>query len=206
MKCAVHTEVDAAGFCRNCGKSMCGECKREVQGALYCEECLARLVSTPVSASAPSAGNSNPTLAAMLGVVPGLGAIYNGEYVKGILHVAILGTLLTLADRGGGGEALFVLMTIAFWFYMPIEAYRTAKARASGKKSADVLAMWGSKQPIGAYLLIGLGTLLLLDRVIPGFDPFRWVGRFWPVILIVLGLVLLRNRMQAPPEETKKDG
>ena len=31
MKCAVHGEVDATGFCRNCGKAMCAACVRPVR-------------------------------------------------------------------------------------------------------------------------------------------------------------------------------
>ena len=41
MKCAVHTEVDATGYCRNCGKPMCPACARPVRDVLYCEDCLA---------------------------------------------------------------------------------------------------------------------------------------------------------------------
>ena len=37
MKCAVHPEVDATGYCRNCGKPVCAECAREVRGAIYDE-------------------------------------------------------------------------------------------------------------------------------------------------------------------------
>ena len=46
MKCAVHAEVEATGYCRNCGKALCPACTREVKGALYCEECLAGLVAS----------------------------------------------------------------------------------------------------------------------------------------------------------------
>lgn len=41
MKCAVHPDVDAAGYCRNCGKAMCRDCVRPVRDVLYCEDCLA---------------------------------------------------------------------------------------------------------------------------------------------------------------------
>ncbi len=37
MKCAVHTEADASGYCRNCGKAMCSVCVRPVHDVLYCE-------------------------------------------------------------------------------------------------------------------------------------------------------------------------
>lgn len=202
MNCAVHTEVEAAGFCRNCGKSMCVACKREVQGALYCEECLARLVAKP---PAP-AESANPALAAVLGVIPGLGAVYNGEYMKALLHVVIFGTLIAAIDKSGA-EAIFVPLFIAFLFYMPVEAYRTAKAKLKGEPPKDMLATLGSKQPIGAYVLIGLGLIMLADNLIPYFDPWRWVGRFWPVILILLGVWMLRSRMQqSQTEEPRRDG
>lgn len=44
--------------------------------------------------------------------------------------------------------------------------------------------------PVGAIVLIGIGLLFLLDNL--GFDfP---VHRFWPVILIVLGVWLVAKR------------
>ena len=122
-----------------------------------------------------------------------------------MLFRSVFGMLITLMDKSGA-EAIFIPLFIAFIFYMPIEAYRTAKARLMGEKPRDLLAGFGSQQPIGAYVLILLGVVMLLDNLIPGFDPWRRIGQFWPVILIVLGVVMLRNRMQAPPEETKKDG
>ena len=50
MKCAVHTEVDATGYCRNCGKPMCAVCVRPVRDVLYCEDCLAGVMGLPPNA------------------------------------------------------------------------------------------------------------------------------------------------------------
>ena len=47
MKCAVHSDVDATGYCRNCGKAMCALCVRPVRDVLYCEDCLATIVGIP---------------------------------------------------------------------------------------------------------------------------------------------------------------
>ena len=41
MNCAQHTEVAASAYCRNCGKALCEVCKRDVQGTIFCEHCLA---------------------------------------------------------------------------------------------------------------------------------------------------------------------
>src|SRR5579864_7898644 len=52
MKCAVHSEADAVGFCRNCGKPMCAVCVRPVRDVLYCEDCLAGVIGLPPNAPA----------------------------------------------------------------------------------------------------------------------------------------------------------
>src|SRR5580700_5963328 len=103
MKCAVHSEVDATGYCRNCGKPMCPACIRPVRDVLYCEDCLATILGHPATSPAqalpsevppqppmaalPPAAASvigpNPVLAFFLGFLPGLGAFYNEQYGKG---------------------------------------------------------------------------------------------------------------------------
>jgi len=49
--------------------------------------------------------------------------------------------------------------------------------------------------PIGAFVLIGLGVLFLLNTF--GWMHFDWIWRFWPLILIAVGIRVLmkRNRM-----------
>jgi len=198
MKCAVHTEVDATGFCRNCGKALCDACRRDVRGILYCEDCLARLVTQPP----PAPGAGNPALAAVLGFIPGLGAVYNGEYMKALIHVLVFGSLIALANTAGahGGEALFVILTAAFYFYMPIEAYRTAKVRQSGQPVTDPLAGFTANKPVGAILLILLGSVLLVENLFPRLHLWERIGDFWPVILIAIGVwLLLRRQAQSTP-------
>jgi hypothetical protein len=193
MKCAVHAEVDATGFCRDCGKALCDACKRDVHGILYCEDCLARMVARPE----PAPGAGNPTLAAVLGFIPGLGAVYNGEYMKALVHVLIFGSLIAIASEAHSAEALFGILTAAFYFYMPVEAYRTAKAKALGQPAPTLLAYRG-EQPVGAFVLIVIGLLFLLHNLVPGFNPWRWIGELWPLILIIIGVMMLRRRMQRP--------
>jgi hypothetical protein len=52
--------------------------------------------------------------------------------------------------------------------------------------------------PIGAALLIGLGALFLLDNL--GVPVFHHLGKFWPVLLIALGVLLLQRRMGSKSE------
>jgi hypothetical protein len=211
MKCAVHQEADATGFCRNCGKPMCALCVRPVRDVLYCEDCLATVMGIPApgaaatpGASAPNPGpipvptgaGPSPALAFFLGFLPGLGAFYNEQYGKGVIHLAIfLFLFITGVDGGvsGGAEAALWICLSALWIYMPIDAYRTAKARLAGEVLSDPLESFSKGRPVGPILIIGIGILLLLHN----FDwfPFWRIQQFWPLILIAVGVAMFRNRL-----------
>ena len=193
MKCAVHAEVEATGFCRNCGKALCPQCTREVKGALYCEECLAATLTAPPHAHS----GSNPGLAFVLGFIPGLGAVYNGEYAKGLIHLLIWGGLFALGLSETLGDTGTILAWVAFGIfplYMAIEAYRTAKAREAGQVTTEFFGTGGTKVPVSAIVLIILGVLFLLGNF--GFLEEEWFHRGWPVILIAAGVFMLWRRVQ----------
>jgi len=218
MRCAVHSDVDAVGYCRNCGKAMCSTCVRPVHDVLYCEECLAGIVGIPVPAPAvatpgaesqyqapvsglpaasPSYSRSNPVLAFFLGFLPGMGAFYNEQFGKGMIHLAIFLVLFISGVDGamsGGAEAALWICIAGLWVYMPIDAYRTAKARQAGETLSDPLDAFTKERPIGPILLIGAGVLLLLHN----FDWFPWYRIsqfFWPVVLIGAGVLMMRKRL-----------
>src|SRR5262249_19314277 len=139
MNCSYHPEAPNVAFCIHCGKALCNECIRNVRGSVYCEPCLGDFVegknAAPSSAGATTAKKEmvvggNPGAAFVLGLIPGVGAIYNGEFVKAAVHILIFGTLVSLADATDA--AIFVLASFAFYFYMPFEAYYTAKKRMLG--------------------------------------------------------------------------
>ena len=212
MKCAVHPDADAVGYCRNCGKAMCAVCVRPVRDVLYCEDCLATIVGIPAPgigpapvasgqglgapAATPSGLGPNPVLAFFLGFLPGLGAFYNEEYGKGAIHLAIfLFLFITGVDGGvsGGAEAALWICLSALWVYMPIDAYRVARARLAGQALSDPLESFSKGRPIGPMLIIGIGIFLLLRN----FDwfPLWRIQQFWPVILIAVGVLMFRNRL-----------
>ena len=226
--CANHTQTQAAAFCRTCGKPLCEECKRDVRGVIYCEECIAaRLQGTlPPAASAPApasglppgavpaatvAGAPNPVLAALLGFIPGVGAMYNGQFAKGFAHIFIFVVLVNLADRAD----VFGMFIAGWIFYMVFDAYKTAKAKQLGQEPPDLFGLASiagdggdfrsrmrgvnaqvdefgrrrDKPPIGAFILIGLGVLFLLDNV--GIIEFRRIDEYVvPSAMIVIGLWL----------------
>jgi hypothetical protein len=147
MNCAIHTDVPAAAFCRTCGKALCENCKRDVMGAIYCEPCIAARLQG-AAPGVPTAvpvtvvhGAPSPGLAGLLGMIPGVGAMYNGQFVKAFIHVVIFAMLIVAVDHARSLEPLFGLMIGAFWFYMVIEAYKTARARELGLPAPDPLGL-----------------------------------------------------------------
>jgi hypothetical protein len=218
MKCAVHSDVDATGYCRNCGKAMCSACSRPVRDVLYCEDCLATVMGHPAPVAAPPpyvappaaayaaspvptayprpADQSNPTVAFILAFVfPGLGAIYNRQYNKGLVYIAIFVSAIFgfMSDLDDGFKAIIGILLAGFFFYTAFEAMQTAQARNRGEVPPDPLESWSKERPIGPIILIGLGLLFLLDN----FRVFEFVhiGRFWPLILIAAGLYMFRNKI-----------
>jgi len=145
MNCALHTDVPAAAFCRTCGKALCENCKRDVMGAIYCEPCIAaRLQGTPPppvqqAAGVPTVpGAPNPGIAAFLGFIPGVGAMYNGQFVKAFIHVMIFVLLIVATDQINGA---FGIMIPFFVFYMVFDAFKTAQARQMGLPLPDPLGL-----------------------------------------------------------------
>ena len=226
MNCANHPETEKVAFCRTCGKPLCANCTRAVHGVIYCENCLAaRLegvqpnLAQPVAgfvpaspAAAPGAG-PNPALAGVLaGFFPfGVGAVYTGQYAKGLAHLVIF-TLLVLG-ASSGSEAMgtvFGLAIAGFYFYQIIDSVRTARAIQLGQPPPDPFGLGTtfsagervdvSKVPVGALVLIGLGVIFLLHTLdIWDFSAHR----VWPLILIGIGSFLLLRRLglvgQVPP-------
>jgi TM2 domain-containing membrane protein YozV len=129
MNCVNHPEVPAAAYCQNCGKALCTECLSSVGGVVYCEPCLTARLSSAAVAGAPIPGlHANPMLAGLLGFIPGVGAMYNGQYVKALAHVLIFAVFVGLSDR----SFVFGLLIAAWVFYQVFDAAQTAKARRDG--------------------------------------------------------------------------
>ena len=208
MNCAVHADTEASGYCRNCGKAMCAACSHRVRDVLYCEDCLAQHVGLPVSGVPADPGGfappipaaqkqtGAPVLAFLLGFIPGLGAVYNGEYNKAIIHVVIFGAIILgiASDLGESIQGLLIFALCVFPFYMAIDAMRSAKAKATGQPLADPFENWSGRRPLGPIILIGIGGLFLLNNF-GFFDFFRVRQIFVPLLLIGVGFFMLKNRM-----------
>jgi TM2 domain-containing membrane protein YozV len=145
MNCAVHTNTPATAYCRTCGKALCEDCKRDVMGAIYCEPCIAvRLHSSQpqaIPAAGPVAvvpGTPSPGVAMLLGFIPGVGAMYNGQFMKGFIHV-VLFVMLIVATANV--SAFFGLLIGFAVLYMAFDAYKTAEAKRLGLPLPDPLGL-----------------------------------------------------------------
>jgi hypothetical protein len=195
MKCAVHPEVDATGYCRNCGKALCTTCSREVRGMIYCEACLADMVTQPRAAAAT--GGRSPAAATMLGFIPGLGAVYNGEYTKALIHVCTFITIVAIlvATHSDVVGTIFGLGLAAFIIYMAVDANLTAKANLVTPIRPDADAMTFKGRTIGPFILIGIGVIFLLQNF-HAFELDNLIDRWWPLLLIGVGGFLVWRRSE----------
>jgi hypothetical protein len=211
-------------FCRSCGKPLCQACQRFAQGTVFCAEhappvaggaagagAAASPSSTanpytstyadlpPNNAAVPASGVS-PGLAFVLGLIPGVGAIYNGQYAKGLVHLIIFGLILSILNSDGAGELtmLFGLLVPGWVLYMAFEAYHTARKRQLGLVVDEFSSIFPLRQdqqravPVGPVILIVLGILFLLNNL--DVLSFRAIIRYWPLTLIGLGIYMLYLR------------
>jgi len=160
-----------------------------------------QVVDPNLAARVAPAANSgpNPAVAGILaGFFPiGVGAVYTGQYTKGLSHlgIAVLLIVLVSSDVPWYVKMMLGITMGFFYFYQISDSIRTAKAIQAGQPAPDPFGleqmfgtgerMEGAKVPVGAAILIGLGVLFLINTV---FD-FS-LHRFWPLILIVLGVWL----------------
>ena len=233
MNCNTHGDTAAVAFCRSCGKPLCNQCTRDVRGVIYCEACLAARMegapSTPFVPVTPPqpppptgyqqfmdqglgikvppgpTSGPNPAVAGILaGFFPiGVGAVYTGQYAKGLSHLVIMVLLIVgqSADVPWFMHMVLAILMGFFYVYQIIDSARSARAIQMGEPAPDPFGlgqMFGTgerlettKIPTGAAVLIGLGVLFLLHTA--GLFEIG-VDHFVSLILIVLGVwIFARN-------------
>jgi hypothetical protein len=241
MNCQNHPEIPATAYCRACGKPVCDQCRVDAYGTVYCSEHAPAPAAAPPppQAAAPgpppppygpplapygppptmppgwtaSRSDVSPALAFFLGLIPGVGAIYNGQYAKGLVHAVIWGVLMSIANSPSvhGLLPVFVMLVIAWWAYMAIEAHHTAHKLQKGEpvdEYSSLLDLRGGpgRFPVAGIALIILGVLLLLHTL--NLLDFDYVVQYWPVLLIVAGVYMLWARFsshEAAPREMRHE-
>jgi hypothetical protein len=211
-----------------CGKALDETNAAAAEGTLYCTEHAPQAQASappPLPSEPPSPYTApaypaslppplpkadarvSPGLAFILGFIPGVGAVYNGQYAKGLVHVVIFGSIISILSSGAarGFEPLFGLMIPTFVFYMCFEAYHTAKKRRDGEMVDEFSGLVRrdsvapSRFPLAPALLIAFGILFLLDNL--EVLKIGRILRYWPAALIVLGLYMLYERITEAKNE-----
>ena len=148
MDCVNHPGVAATAYCQNCGKAMCANCVRNAPGGqILCEPCAMAWQNLQQPFVPPPVGSPNPVAAAVLGLIPGVGAMYNGQFFKGLIHVVIFAVIISITTHYG----LFGLFIPAWILYQAFEAYHTAVARRDGLPLPDPLGL----NEVGNWLNLG---------------------------------------------------
>jgi TM2 domain-containing membrane protein YozV len=148
MDCVNHTGVSATAFCQTCGKALCAGCVRTAPGGqVLCEPCFATWQTFQQPFVSVNTGSPNPAAAAVLGLIPGVGAMYNGQFFKGLIHVVIFAVLISMAHISG----IFGIFIPAWILYQSFEAFHTAKALRDGQPVPDPLGL----NEVGNWLNLG---------------------------------------------------
>jgi hypothetical protein len=194
MKCSYHPAVESQEICTACNKPLCSDCAHKIKGKAYCQDCLiegAEWASTIKGLRLPS---DAPKRAAFCAIIPGLGAVYNTEYLKAVTYFAVWAALAVMGNRVNGvfgfGSFVFILFTM-------FDAYRSAESRVrrrvqTGDFANEALQQDKTLVGWGVFLII-LGVIFLLHNLI----PFYFLNRFWPLIFILLGAFLVYRALQS---------
>lgn len=198
MNCAYHSHNGATVNCNGCGKPLCPACDHRIKGFPYCQDCIVSgidlLRQQSNSHYAPFVQKrSSPILASMLSFVcPGLGAAYNGQTTKALVHFAVFVGLFQMAVLTG--TPLFVLAFMGMWAFALVDSWRTAQAIRSGvtpNVAEDILVKRFAGNPkLWGIVLLVLGAAFLFQKL---FHIGALMRVVLPVLLIGFGIYILRG-------------
>jgi TM2 domain-containing membrane protein YozV len=141
-------------FCENCGANVnpgdqfCDSCGAALGAATIVEKSPLPEPAAPAKTPGAGQGEKNPVLAALASFLfSGLGQVYNGNFVKGIL--IFFGTLI--------GAMIFTIPGIIVLVYGIYDAYTTAKKMNDGQIPFVPYQM----MHIIAFVVIGIVVVII---------------------------------------------
>jgi TM2 domain-containing membrane protein YozV len=209
MKCAYHSNNPASARCSSCERNLCPACDHRIKGYPYCQDCIVAGVEIlRRNAGAGQRPNmrgegKSPFIAALLGLIPGLGAAYNGQNIKALVHFVVTVGLWTLTDVFRQPlAAISALSGVGFYFFSIYNAYASAQRHRAGvdlQEEEDRLRQFlRERTGLWGGILIGVGALALLNVLFP--YPLQ---RFWPMLLVAAGIYFLLRGYQRIHEESQ---
>lgn len=146
----------------------------------------------------------SPLLAAFLGLVPGLGNIYNGLYARGFVFFLLVVSLFYTAIESGEGPhlALLIPSLIFVWLFNIFDGYRQATLINWGwdEESEATAAQRGSGSLAAGIALFLIGLYGLLHQI---FDiDLSALLEYWYVIIMAVGGWLIYQARANAAEES----
>jgi hypothetical protein len=198
MNCAYHTKNPAAVQCNQCARPLCPACDHRIRGFPFCQDCIVagvemlRYQQSRTTDAHVIRRQTSPFVATLLSFfVPGLGAAYNGQTSKAIVHFAIFASFFQMAVVTDG-VTFFVLGVGGTWLFAAVDACRTAQLMRAGlapdaEEDAITRQLYGNPIAWGVTL-VALGSIFLAHTLLGVQFPVR---RTLPVALVVLGAYML---------------
>jgi len=211
MYCSYHSSSIARVQCASCSRALCPACDHRIKGYAYCQDCIVRGVEGLSAYRYHSAGTRSRALTAtILALVPGMGAVYNRQNVKAVVHFFTIVGLFQLT-KIHLVPGLFALAGFACYIYSIIDAHRTAQLIARGESAAAdeerfKRALIRRAPALGVFLIVA-GILFVVNILRP--VALFALAKLFPVLLILLGGYLLtkyfkRRRDEVDPEYSPK--
>ena len=145
----------------------------------------------------------NPSLAAFLSMFPGMGAIYNGNIIKGIAYMLIFAVLIVLTDNANDPDAVvFGLLIAGFFVFQIVDSYNeAAKVNQNILTEENPMSQKEDLSLFSAIVVLMIGIVFQLAN----FDllTYRQITRLWPLVLIVFGIKIVYDYFK---KEEKKNG
>jgi len=184
--------------CSRCARPLCPACDHRIRGFPYCQDCIVAgvelLQQRPALVEAPQSvrRKTSQWIALLLSFIfPGLGAAYNGQTSKAVVHFAIFASSLQMSAVTNA-PAFFILAAVGTWLFAAVDAFRTAqliRAGAAPDAESDPIARRLYGRPVAwAVVLIALGTLFFLNTTLGVQLPVR---QLLPAALVLLGAYML---------------
>ncbi|MGB8509833.1 MAG: hypothetical protein WCD76_15735 [Pyrinomonadaceae bacterium] len=204
MNCAYHMTNRAVVQCSHCTRPLCPACDHRIRGFPYCQDCIVMGVETLQQKGARDAvppavrRRNSPFVALLLSfLTPGLGAAYNGQTSKALVHFTIFASFFQMATVTNG-TAFFILGAIGTWLFAAVDAARTAQLMRAGlapDAESDAIARRLYGNPLAwAVTMVTLGVVFLLHTLFGVRLPVR---EFLPVVLLLLGAYMLFDFIRA---------
>ena len=134
--------------------------------------------------------------AGWLSLAPGLGLAYLGEYLKALTVALLVMGAIHFSRHSSVGGFLVPLIWLGQIPFAVQEARRLNRESAPEASQIAPPQRADKESPLWGGILIAIGVLFLLDQL----EMIRFgeiFERFWPVLIIVLGLqIVLRARRQ----------